>query len=67
MFCPSCDKEISFEEANYCHHHITGVMVHIQTVSVEFSGIDNLFDSGILCGISLFYNNNNNNNLVRAH
>ena len=38
--------------------HIPGVMVHIQTVSVEFSGIDNLFGSGILCGISLFYNNN---------
>ena len=40
--------------------HISGVMIHIQTVSVEFSGIDNLFDSGILYGITLFYNNNNN-------
>ena len=20
MFCASCDKEISSEEANYCHH-----------------------------------------------
>ena len=20
MFCPSCDKEMSSEEANYCHH-----------------------------------------------
>ena len=24
MFCPSCDKEISSEEANYCRHNGKG-------------------------------------------
>ena len=53
------DLEVTLVEPVKCVCHIQGVMVHIQTVSLEFSGIDNLFNSGILCGISLFYNNNN--------